>query len=296
MTLTILAQQNAANSPYPFANGTNFNVQQNQGGSAFYPNGSRIYSAFNFAPVTNPATRANVSQLMISDPDNLLIQTALQMPENLAGKMVISSDGANAFVISESGFVSIPLGQMNQIADCRPRSDRGAAGQRSMRRDSRSAVGAPGSAQPRRRTADDFDVAVATGDQYGPGGYRRRGWRRGRRAGRRRGDHHSARRHSRQNDRIPGPSCRADSRPRRIPPSPATAPRVTAQNTANGSALLLNFNTVNRGIGTVSPVHQYVVQSNEAINIPPAIQVFQNFRNTEARGDIMPVDVGSVRE
>jgi uncharacterized protein (TIGR03437 family) len=289
-SLTILAQQNAANSPYPFANGTNFNVQQNQGGSAFYPNGSRIYSAFNFAPVTNPATRANVSQLMISDPDNLLIQTALQMPENLAGKMVIASDGASAFVISESGFISIPLGQMNQqpIADLDQTVVLLANDQCGVTADQQSARLEVRNRGGGRLTTSTSLLQVTNTGPAGVGGAGGAGGGAigggvviivppivipGQ-------------------PTVPGATLPGGQQTGTNASIANTAPRVTSQNTAAGSALLLNFNTVNRGIGTVSPVHQYVVQSNEAINIPPAIQVFQNFRNTEARGDIQPVDVG----
>ncbi|MEO5953062.1 MAG: hypothetical protein ABIQ44_11410, partial [Chloroflexia bacterium] len=111
-TLAVLGQQNLANAPYPIAAAVNFNTQQNQGGSVFSPDGRTIYSAFNIAPTQNPPARANVGQLQISDADNLLISMGLQMPENLAGKMVISPDGNNIFAISESGFVTVPIGQL----------------------------------------------------------------------------------------------------------------------------------------------------------------------------------------
>jgi uncharacterized protein (TIGR03437 family) len=287
-TLTILAQQNAANSPYPFANGTNFNTQQNQGGSVFSPDGRRIYSAFNFAPVTTPATRANVSQLMINDPDNLLIQTALQMPENLAGQMVVSADGVNAFVISESGFVSLPLGQMSQnpIADLDQTVVLLANDQCGVTADLQTAR-----LDVRNRGAGRFTTSASLLQQTntGPAGI----------AGGAGGG-------------AVGGGVVIIVPPVTIPGQTAppaatlpggqqtgtnvsianTAPRVQIQNTASGSTLTISYNTVNRGIGTVSPVHQYVVQSNEAINIPPTIQIFQNYRNTEARGDIVPVDVG----
>src|SRR5262249_29315251 len=113
-TLEVLAQQNLANAPYPIQPGTNFNLQQNQGGSVFSPDGSTLYSAFNVSPVQNPPARPNVGQLMLSDPDNLLIKLAYQMPENLAGKMVITSDGGTIFAISESGFVTIPIATAGQ--------------------------------------------------------------------------------------------------------------------------------------------------------------------------------------
>ena len=285
-TLTILAQQNAANSPYPFANGTNFNTQQNQGGSAFSPDGRRIYSAFNFAPVTNPASRANVSQLMINDPDNLLIQTALQMPENLAGKMVVSGDGANAFLISESGFITIPLGQMNQnpIADLDQTVVLLANDQCGVTAEQQTAR-----LEVRNRGGGRLTASTALLQQAnnGPGGL---------------GGIPGA----------PGGGAPGGVIVIIIPPFPQpgapgapgggapgqnlgvanTAPRLQTQNTANGSALVLGYNPVNRGIGTVAPVHQYVVQSNEAINIPPAIQIYQNNRNAEARGEIVTMDVG----
>ena len=67
----------------------NFNTQANQGGSVFSPDGSVLYSAFNIAPVQTPAARANVGQLMLNDPDNLLIRLGIQMPENLTGRLVL---------------------------------------------------------------------------------------------------------------------------------------------------------------------------------------------------------------
>src|SRR5437899_2950835 len=108
-TLAVLAQQNAANAPFSFpgGNANNFNTQQNQGGSVFAPDGSTLYSAFNIAPVQNPPARPNVSRFLLNDPDNLLITLGLQLPENLAGKMVINSDGQTVSALSESGFLTL---------------------------------------------------------------------------------------------------------------------------------------------------------------------------------------------
>lgn len=287
-SLTILAQQNAANSPYPFANGTNFNTQQNQGGSVFSPDGQRIYTAFNFAPVTSPATRANVSQLMINDPDNLLIQTALQMPENLAGNIVISSDGSNAFAISESGFVTLAMGQMNQspIVDLDQTVVLLASDQCGATADLQSAR-----LDVKNRGAGRFTTTTSLLQQTntGPGGIA--GGAGGGAVG---------------GGVViivppvtipgqttpPGATLPGGQQTGTNASIANTAPRVQVQNGATGSTLTVSFNAVNRGIGTVSPVHQYVVQSNEAINIPPTIQIFQNYRNTESRGDIVPVNVG----
>src|SRR3989475_3015910 len=119
-TLAVLAQQNAANAPFSFpgGNANNFNTQQNQGGSVFSPDVSTLYSAFNIAPVQNPPARPNVSRFLLNDPDNLLITLGLQLPENLSGKMVISSDGNTVFALSESGFLTLSVGTIynNPIA------------------------------------------------------------------------------------------------------------------------------------------------------------------------------------
>ncbi|MBL8294103.1 MAG: hypothetical protein JNN08_19825 [Bryobacterales bacterium] len=289
-TLTVLAQQNTANAPYPFAAGINFNLQQNQGGSAFSTDGARLYSAFNFAPVQTPAARANVSQLMVNDPDNLLINGAYQMPENVAGKMVLSRDGANLYALSESGFLIVPLGAVSQsplaavdttvalVANdqCGVTADRQI--QRiNVRNEGRG-----------RLTAQAF-LLQQTGGAGGIGG-----------AGGAGGG-------------APGGGVIIVVPPIALPPGvelppgvtlpggvptgqnaavAATAPRQRVINTAEGSTFEFTFNTTNRGIGTVTPVHSFVVQSNEAVNIPPAVRVLQNNRNSEARGEVMPVPLG----
>ncbi len=121
-SLTVLAQMNAANVPFPLtqtlttqgftAVAQQFNLQQNQGGSVFAPDGSYVFAAFNIAPVQIPAARANVTQMFVADPENLLVALGLQLPENLAGKMVVSSDGSAIYGLSESGFTIISLAQL----------------------------------------------------------------------------------------------------------------------------------------------------------------------------------------
>jgi DNA-binding beta-propeller fold protein YncE len=110
----------------------NFNLQSNQGGSVFSPDGQTLYTAFDIAPVNGAP---NVSQLMANDPDNLLIRTGFQLPENLSGKMVMSSDGANIFALSDSGLITLPISTIAQSPLAVPCLDRRPAHQRSMRRD-----------------------------------------------------------------------------------------------------------------------------------------------------------------
>jgi uncharacterized protein (TIGR03437 family) len=47
-----------------------------------------------------------------------------------------------------------------------------------------------------------------------------------------------------------------------------------------------------RTIGTAAP-DQLLIQANEAINIAPNVRIYQNNRNTEARGTILPIDIGA---
>ena len=55
-SLGVIAQQNANNLPFPLSSSSTatFNVVQNVGGSAFSPDGTTLYSAFNSAPSSTP--------------------------------------------------------------------------------------------------------------------------------------------------------------------------------------------------------------------------------------------------
>jgi uncharacterized protein (TIGR03437 family) len=290
-TLDVLAQQNTANSPYPFATGTNFNVQQNQGGSAFAPDGSTLYSAFNIAPVQNPPARANVSQLMLNDPDNLLIRMGIQLPENLTGKMVVTADGSIIYALSESGLTIIPIGSANQNPIAVPEAtalllandqcgvNAGSRNQSiSVRNEGRGRMLV--TAQVLQTTPTG---PVGLGGVGGPGGG------------------------------APGgpviiviPPVPPDVRPEPAPiPPGATTPVQNTGVTANAPTVRsiagpdttrLDFaysdSTAARALGTVSPTHTFLLQSNEAVNIPAGVRVYQNFRNAEAQGEVVPIQVG----
>ncbi|MBK5291297.1 MAG: hypothetical protein JJE04_06445 [Acidobacteriia bacterium] len=295
-TLNVLAQQNAANAPYSFPANSNFNLQQNQGGSVWSPDGFKIYTAFNFTPVQNPPARPSVSQLMVNDPENLLIEAAYQLPENLSGRIVISGDGANAYALSDSGFLSLPFSTIgtSPVAMISRTSALLANDQCGVTNDLRAAqlelvnagrgritanlqlmmpattVGLGGAGGPGGGQAGGGIIIVIPPVPGAPGGGQVPG-----------------------GGQIPGGGQLA-------PPTGATgnvnvnnsAPVSRTILTAQGATFEFFYNRNNRAIGTVSPVHQYTVTSNEAINIPPALTVYQNNRNAEATGDIMPVDVG----
>lgn len=112
-TLNVIGQYNAANVPFPLSStGANFNSIQNMGGSAFAPDGSILYSAFNVAPATTPATRPQASTLLISNPRNLAVTLGIKIPESIVAKMLILSNGEEAWGLSESGLVYLPLGKL----------------------------------------------------------------------------------------------------------------------------------------------------------------------------------------
>jgi hypothetical protein len=116
-TLQVLAQENVSNSPFAFPSGntSNFNLQQNQGGSVFAPDGSQLYAAFNINPLLSPNAKANTTQLLLNDPSNLLISMGIQLPENLAGKMVITKAGDNVYGISDTGFINLAVSTINNF-------------------------------------------------------------------------------------------------------------------------------------------------------------------------------------
>lgn len=290
-TLTVLAQQNLANAPYPIAPNTNFNTQTNQGGSAFSPDGKTLYSAFNIAPTLNPPARANVSQLMMSDTDNLLINMGIQLQENLAGEIVIAQDGSALYAVSESGFLIIPLSTLrdNPIVDV----DRDLVilatdqcGVTGTQNTSRISLINNGRGRVTASTAL-LQFPANTGGLGGNGGagggivggggiivvipvipgVPGQGG----------------------TPNIPGGGGQANAN------LSATAPVVRpVQNTPSGMpAFDFSFNAVAaRTLGTSSPVHDFLVQSNEAINLIPRVRILQNSRNAEARGEIIPISVG----
>ena len=106
-TLSILGQMNNANAPFAF--NVPFNTVANIGGSVFSPDGSTLFGAFNIAATSNPPAPSNSSTLLLSDPGNLAIRLGIRMPESIVAKMVVTSDGADAWSLSQSGLLYLPL-------------------------------------------------------------------------------------------------------------------------------------------------------------------------------------------
>jgi uncharacterized protein (TIGR03437 family) len=60
------------------------------------------------------ATTTSPPMLMIADEDNLTVREQLLLPENLAGKSVLSSDGSTMYAVSASGMLALPVGSLNR--------------------------------------------------------------------------------------------------------------------------------------------------------------------------------------
>ena len=73
------------------------------------------------------------------------------------------------------------------------------------------------------------------------------------------------------------------------PATGQTTPIVQTIPTATGATLNFIMNpTAARSLGTVAP-SDFLIQSPEAVNIPSNVRVYQNTRNAESRGTILPV-------
>lgn len=240
-TLQLLGTLNTANSTFPITPVTatsGFTTQANQGGAVFAPSGTTLYTVYNVDPVNSTAT-GNIGQLMMADPDNLLITMGIQTPEFFAGKIVVSADGTNAYALSDSGFVALPLSTISQSALAEPASDvlLLASDQCGVSTTSTSAVAInnPGKVKA---------TVTATLLQYA------------------------------------GVAGQANA---------STEPSVKS----SASGLTFSFNSaLARGYGTINPPHDFLLQSNDAINIPDRVRVYQNFRDADDRGTILPIATG----
>jgi DNA-binding beta-propeller fold protein YncE len=114
-TLAVNGQFSIANLPFFLNTGfsQNFNAQFNFGGSVFSPDGQTLYSAFNNSTATTfQNLRPTSNILMVSNPRNLSTTLGIRLRESVLGRMVITSDGADIFALSESGLLYIPISKL----------------------------------------------------------------------------------------------------------------------------------------------------------------------------------------
>ncbi len=300
-TLAIVAQQNTANAIHPMAANANFNTQQNQGGSVFSPDGGVVYSAFNIAPVQVPAARANTTMLMLSDPRNLLIRLTLQLPENLTGNIVSSSDGATLYGLSQSGFLIVPVSAIydNPIAVVDNPTVMVANDQCGVTDAMRKVTVTVRNAGRGRFSASAQVLQtgptqtqplaggnVNAGGGQGPGGGAQGGpvvivlpvGPGGAGGGQ---------------VQLPGtnPNTATTTTTAQQTAITQSAPSVTTRRTDTETQFDFTFNqAAARSLGTIAPT-EFLIQSAEAINVPARVRVLQNNRNAEARGNLIPVPV-----
>ncbi|MGP8245991.1 MAG: hypothetical protein ACLQVN_15900 [Bryobacteraceae bacterium] len=237
-TLAVLAQQSTINSPFTFVSTANFITQTNEGGAVFSPDGTKLYTAYNILPNLSPAPQSNYSQLLVNTPGSLLITMGLMLPENLSGKMAISSDGGTIWAVSQSGFIKLPLNTLTSTAP----------------------VAVPSS-----------NVALVVHDQCGV--------------------------YSAQNSTtIAVTNGGGGSRmtiTAALLATASTSATIKASSTTGGGSVVATFNSTNNNTpGTVAP-DQILIQSQEAVNIIPNVRVYQNNRNSEAAGTLVPIDIGA---
>jgi YVTN family beta-propeller protein len=110
-TLNVRGIMNTANLPFTLTGSVGFPAGVNFGGSVFSPDGKTLYSAFNYtALAANQRPTANV--LFIGNPSNLGVRLGIKMPESVLGRMVMTADGSQIFALSESGFMTLPVGSL----------------------------------------------------------------------------------------------------------------------------------------------------------------------------------------
>ena len=85
----------------------------NVGSTAFDQNRGLVYAQM-------PQISGEAPVLKILDVDNLGVIERLQLPENLGGKSVLSSDGNTLYSVSDSGVLVMPVGSISKLARVAP--------------------------------------------------------------------------------------------------------------------------------------------------------------------------------
>jgi uncharacterized protein (TIGR03437 family) len=62
-----------------------------------------------------PMTEQDPPVLTVRDLDNLTVRERLRLPEHLAGRAVLSSNGAVMYAVSDSGVLVLPVGSLNSV-------------------------------------------------------------------------------------------------------------------------------------------------------------------------------------
>ena len=241
-TLEVLAQESTASAP--FALSGSFSTLQNVGGAAFSPDGQTVYGAFNTQPLTTPASRPSASTLLIQEPLNLTIRLGIKLPESIVARLVITADGANAWGLSESGLVYLPLSTLYDYPILMPETTNVFLAQDDCNR-------GVASTSVKINNAGGGKLTFAVPSSISGGS--------------------------------PAITVLANS---------GLAPANLSFTMDPGRATVTRQPGTNLYSGAVSNSGTAVnlnLASNEAINIPPTIRIFMNYRQSDQRGLIYPV-------
>jgi DNA-binding beta-propeller fold protein YncE len=241
-TLSVIGQQSNANAPFAF--GGVFNTAQNVGGSVFSPDGSTLYSAFNTAANTTPTPPPLATTLLVSDPSNLAIRLGIKLPESIVAKMVMLQDGSEAWGLSDSGLVHLPLGRLFEYPIIAPETTQVFL------------------------ASDDCNRGIASGvlkvNNLGRGRLT-------------------------FNVVNPGTAAVVYQQSSGLAPSNITftmEPGRSGVVRQPGTNMWINAGTVQ---GTAINI---TLSSPEAINIPPTIRLYMNYRQADQRGLVFPIPTG----
>lgn len=110
-TMNVRGIMNTGNLPFVLQGNSGFPNGVNFGGSVFSPDGKTLYSAFNYT-ATIATQRPTSNVLFIGNASNLGVRLGIKLPESILGKMVITADGSQIFALSESGILTLPIGNL----------------------------------------------------------------------------------------------------------------------------------------------------------------------------------------
>jgi uncharacterized protein (TIGR03437 family) len=105
MGWTLTYRRQAWDAEFPDPSG-----KLNVGGHAIDSKRSLVYSQ---VPRAN-APAGEGPRMTVRDADNLTVRETLQLPENMAGKAVISADGSVVYAASDSGVMVLPVGSLDR--------------------------------------------------------------------------------------------------------------------------------------------------------------------------------------
>ncbi len=242
-------------------------------------------------------------------PDNLLINLALQTPENLAGKMVATSDGKMVYAISQSGFTILPVANVDnfpiaavannvlllendQCGVTAPYKTQTVAVQNqgkgnlsinaTLQSTTTNATTPPlGGGGPGGFTFPGLPVFVVGAPGAGGGGPGGGGFGGGGPGGGAGGGGFAG--------GGAGGGVATGTRTAVTATSTTVAIADCAKRHPVASSLLITLPMRHR---LARSLHDFAIQATTAVNIPPRIRVYQNNRNAEAAGTIIPISVG----